>query len=39
MIKPRKKHWNLAEGTLDSKDKVIVGSDKTIDIGSRVRVE
>lgn len=29
----------LAEGTLDSKDKVIVGSDKTIDIGSRVRVE
>ena len=29
----------LAEGTLGSKDKVIVGSDKTIDIGSRVRVE
>ena len=29
----------LAEGTLGSKDKVIVGSDNTIDIGSRVRVE
>ena len=29
----------LAEGTLGSKDKVIVGSDKTIDSGSRVRVE
>ena len=29
----------LAEGTLGSKDKVSVGSDKTIDIGSRVRVE
>lgn len=29
----------LAEGTLGAKDKVIVGSDKTIDIGSRVRVE
>ena len=29
----------LAEGTLGSTDKVIVGSDKTIDIGSRVRVE
>lgn len=29
----------LAEGMLDAKDKVIVGSDKTIDSGSRVRVE
>lgn len=29
----------LAEGMLGSKDKVIVGSDKTIDSGSRVRVE
>lgn len=29
----------LAEGMLGSQDKVIVGSDKTIDSGSRVRVE
>lgn len=29
----------LAEGVPGSKDKVIVGSDKTIDSGSRVRVE
>lgn len=29
----------LAEGVLDAKDKVIVGSNKTIDSGSRVRVE
>ena len=29
----------LAEGTLGAKDKVIIGSDKTIDSGSRVRVE
>lgn len=29
----------LAEGTLNAKDKVIVGSEKAIDSGSRVRVE
>lgn len=29
----------LAEGTLDAKDKVIIGSDRAIDSGSRVRVD
>ena len=28
----------LAEGTLSSKQQVIVGSDRAVDIGSRVRV-